>query len=200
VQLNGAASIWAGQGFDSGGCANFTSKQIVIIPNSVWGKVKQQLSISFWVNQDAGNPPGETWPGPFGCAPTEGLSFPDPNWLPMRAFVPTPNKTIDIGKDSEHVYWEPSDANAYAGSWNHYVFIKDTNEHTLKLYHNAVQVSSLFDAMEPMPKLNNFFLGGRMYPNGDWNGKIDDFRIYNIALSQDEVSKLFESKASKAAK
>ena len=195
VQLNGAPAIWAsGEGFDSNGCAKFTAKQVVVIPNFIWGKVKQQLSISFWVNQDAGNPPGETWPGPFGCAPTEGLSFPDPNWLPMRAFVPTPNKTIDIGKDSEHVYWEPGDANAYAGAWNHYVFIKDTNEHVLKLYHNGVPVSSVFDAMEPMPKINNFILGGRMYPNGDWNGKIDDFRIYNVALSEKDVQKIYENK------
>jgi len=201
VQLNGGPSIWApGEGFDSSGCAKFTARQIIVIPNGVWGKVKDQLSIAFWVNQDSANPPGETWPGPFGCAATAGLSYPDPNWLQLRAFVPSPNKTIDIGKDSEHVYWDTGDANAYAGVWNLYVFIKDANEHTLRLYHNDTPVASNFDAMEPMPKLNNFILGGRLYPNGDWNGKIDDLRIYNTVLSQDDVQKLFESKAGKAGK
>ena len=198
VQLNDGPSVWApGQGVDSNGCAKFTGKQIIVIPNGVWSKVKQQLSISLWVNQDAGNPPGESWPGPFGCAPIATLSFPDPNWLPLRAFVPSPNKTIDIGKDSEHVYWDAPDTNAYAGSWNHYVFVKDTNEHVMRLYHNGVQVAVNVGAMEPMPKLNNFILGGRMYPTGDWFGKIDDLRIYNTALSDDEVQKLFENKAGK---
>jgi len=201
VQLNGGPSIWApGQGFDSNGCAKFTGQQIILIPNRVWGRVKQQMSISFWVNQDANNPPGEKWPGPFGCAPTEGLEFPDPNWLPLRAFVPSPNKTIDIGKDSEHVYWEPGDANAYAGSWNHYVFIKDANEHTMKLYYNGMPVATNFDAAEPMPKVNNFIIGGRIYPTGDWFGKIDDLRIYNTALSDDEVLKLYENKPGAKAK
>jgi hypothetical protein len=201
LDLSGGPSIWApGQGFDSSGCANFTGQQLVLIPNGVWGKVKQQLSIAFWVNQDASNPPGEQWPGPWGCAPADGLSFPDPNWLPLRAFVPTPNNTVDIGKDNEHVYWEPGDSNMYAGSWNHYVFVKDTNEHSLRLYHNGVPVASNSDAMEPMPKINNFFLGGREYPTASWFGKIDDFRIYNTALSQDDVQKLFESKPAKAAK
>ncbi len=201
VQLNGAPSIWApGQGFDSNGCAKFTGQQIILIPNGVWGRVKEQLSIAFWVNQDAGNPPGESWPGPWGCAPTEGLSFPDPNWLPLRAFVPSPNKTIDIGKDSEHVYWDPLEPNTYAGSWNHYVFIKDTSEHTLRLYHNGTLVASTFDTTEPMPKVNNFFLGGRMFPTADWFGKIDDLRIYNCALSQAEAQKLFEGKPGKAEK
>jgi hypothetical protein len=37
-------------------------------------------------------------------------------------------------------------------------------------------------------------LGGRMYPTADWSGKIDDFRIYNVALSQDDVLKLYMAK------
>jgi len=201
VQLGRGPKIWGpGEGFDSNGCAKFTGQQLVMIPNAVWGRVKEQLSISFWVNQDAKNPPGESWPGPWGCAPTAGLNFGDPGWLPLRAFVPTPNKTIDIGKDEEHVFWEASDANAYAGSWNHYVFVKDVNEQTLRLYYNGTQVAEVFGATEPMPKVNNFIVGGRMYPTADWFGKIDDLRIYNTALSQAEAQKLFESKPAKTEK
>ena len=201
VQLNGGPSIWAaGQGFDSNGCAKFAGKQIIVVPNGVWSKVKDKLSIAFWANQDASNPPGETWPGPFGCAAAEGLNYPDPGWLPLRAFLPSPNGTVDIGKDEEHVYWTPDDPNACSGKWNHYVFVKDANEHSLKLYHNGIPVASTYDAMEPMPKINNFILGGRLYPTGDWFGKIDDFRIYNTALTQDDAQNLFENKTPKMGK
>jgi len=37
-------------------------------------------------------------------------------------------------------------------------------------------------------------IGGRMYPTADWSGKIDDFRIYNCALSADDVLKLYMAK------
>ena len=106
VILGGGAKIWCpGEGFDSNGCAKFTAQQTVVIPNAIWSRVKDKMSIAFWVNQDASAPPDEKWPGPWGIAPTEGVSFPDPNWLKLRAFVPTPNKAIDIGNDSENVYW-----------------------------------------------------------------------------------------------
>jgi hypothetical protein len=202
VELGGGDAIWAaGEGYDSNGCAKFTAKQYVLIPDGVWGKVKEQLSIAFWVNQDPNNPPDAAkWPGPWGCASGEGKSYPEPNWLPMRAFLPTPEGNIDLGKDEENLYWAPGGATDYAGKWNHYVFIKDANEDTLRLYHNGELAAQRYDATEPMPKVTNFIIGGRNYPNADWYGKIDDFRIYNCALSQEDAKKLFDSKPDKAAK
>jgi hypothetical protein len=200
VYLGTGASIWEPNGgFDSKGNARFTAKQYVLIPNGVWGHIANQMSIAFWVNQDPNNPPGGNWPGPWGCAPTEGLSWPQPNWLQLRAFVPTPDGAINIGKDEESVWWSAGgDANNYAGRWNHYVFVKDVNAHTLTFYHNVVKVDERFGQMEPMPEVNNFFVGGRTWPTADWYGKIDDLRIYNCALSQLEVIKLFRSDPSKA--
>jgi hypothetical protein len=195
VDLGGGPDIWApGQGFDSNGCAKFTAQQTVTIPDAIWTRVKDQMSIAFWVNQDPCAPPDEKWPGPWGIATTEGISHPDPNWLKLRAFVPTPNKAIDIGNDSENIYWQPTSDSDFAGSWNLYVFVKDANEYSLRLYHNGDKVAERFGTMEPMPKIKNFMLGGRMYPTADWSGKIDDFRIYNRALSQDDVMKLYLAK------
>ncbi len=191
VVLNGGPKIWSPGGFDSNGCAKFTAQQIVVLPDAVWSKVKDQLTITFWVNQDPNNPPGETWPGPWGIAPTEGISHPDPCWLKLRAFVPTPEKAIDIGNDSENIYWMTNTQDDYAGNWNFYVFVKDANEYSLMLYHNGTKVAERYGAMEPMPKINNFQLGGRVYPTADWFGKIDDFRIYNKALSPDDILKMY---------
>jgi hypothetical protein len=196
VILEGGPSIWSpGQGFDSSGCAVFAGQQTIVLPDAIWKKVKDQMSIAFWVNQDASKPPDEKWPGPWGIAPNEGVSFPDPNWLKLRAFVPTPNKAIDIGNDAENIYWQATSDDDFAGKWNFYVFVKDANEYSLKLYHNGSQVAERYGAMEPMPKINNFMIGGRMYPTADWSGKIDDFRIYNRALSADEVLKLYMAKS-----
>jgi len=195
VVLNDGPSVWAaGQGPDGSNCAKFTGTQIIEIPDGVWDKVKDKLSIAFWANQDPCTPSGETWPGPFGSAPAEGLNYPDPGWLPLRAFLPSPNGTVDIGNDEEHIYWQPDDTNATSGAWNHYVFVKDANERTLMLYHNGEQVASNYDAMEPMPKIKGFILGGRTGPTADWSGKIADFRVYNIVLNDQDAMKLFEKK------
>ena len=199
VNLGGGSAIWQpGGGFESNGCANFTAKQYVLIPNGVWDLIDDQMSIAFWVNQDPNHPPGSNWPGPWGCAKTPGLSWPQTNWLQLRAHLPRPDGAIDIGKDEESIYWAPGDANAYAGRWNHYVFIKDVNAHTLTLYHNGAKVAERAGQMEPMPDVNNFFIGGRIYPTADWYGKIDDLRIYNRALSQFEILKLLESDPARA--
>jgi hypothetical protein len=198
VQKGEGPEIWvAGEGFDANGCAKFTAQQTVVIPNGVWDKVKEQLSIAFWVNQDPNNEPGETWPGPWGCASAEGKSYPDPDWLPLRAFLPTPEGNIDLGKDEENLFWAPSDKSDYAGKWNHYVFIKDANDDTLMLYHNGEMIAQRYDATEPMPKVTNFILGGRNSPNADWHGMLDDVRIYNVVLSQSDAEKLFKSKPAK---
>ncbi len=194
VNLGGGPAIWqAGAGFDSNGYAKFTAQQYVLIPNSVWSRISNQMSIAFWVNQDPNHPPGNNWPAIWGCAQTPGLSWPQPNWLQLRAYVPTPDGAINIGKDEEAVWWPAGDTNNYAGRWNHYIFIKDTNAHTMTLYHNGVKVVDNFNQMEPMPEVNNFFIGGTVYPYPSWYGKIDDLRIYNCALSQLDIIKLTRS-------
>ena len=199
VNLGSGSAIWQPSGgFDSNGCANFTAKQYVRIPNGVWDLIGDQMSIAFWVNQDPNHPPGSNWPGPWGCARTPGLTWPDYNWLQLRAHLPRPDGAIDIGKDEESVYSAPGDANAYAGSWNHYVFIKDVNAHTLTLYHNGLKVDQRTGQMEPMPDVNNFMLGGVIYPYPDWYGKIDDLRIYNCALSQLDILKLLRTNPARA--
>jgi tetratricopeptide (TPR) repeat protein len=198
VYLGGGAAIWEPNGgFDSKGNAKFTAKQYVLIPNAVWGQIGEKLSITFWVNQDPNHPPRSNWPGPWGCAKTPGLSWPQPNWLQLRAYVPTPAGAIDIGNDKEMVWWAAGDANNYAGSWNHYVFIKDANEDTLTLYHNGAKVAEGFGQMGPMPDVNNFFVGGKMYPYADWHGRIDDVRIYSYALPQAEVAAIYRGEGAR---
>ena len=74
VNLGGGPSIWqAGAGFDSNGCVMFTAQQTVLIPNGIWSRIGNQMSIAFWGNQDPNHPPGSNWPGPWGCAATPGL-------------------------------------------------------------------------------------------------------------------------------
>ena len=194
VNLGGGPSIWqGGTGFDSNGCANFTAKQYR--PDSKRRMEPYRQPNEYRVLGQSGpeSSAGEQLARTVGLRKTPGLTWPQPNWLQLRAHLPRPDGAIDIGKDEESIYWAPGDANAYAGRWNHYVFIKDVNTHTLTLYHNGAKVAERAGQMEPMPDVNNFFVGGQVYPTADWYGKIDDLRVYNCALSQFEILKLLHS-------
>ena len=199
VILDGGPKIWSpGEGFDSNGCAKFTAQQTVVIPDAIWSKVKDQLTSHSGSTRMP--PPRQTTNGP-----AHGES-PQPRVFLIQTQTGSncgrlclrPEKAIDMGNDSENIYWMTTSAEDYAGKWNLYVFVKDANEYSLKMYHNGDKVAERYGAMEPIPKISNFMLGGRMYPTADWSGKIDDFRIYNKALSPDDILKMYMAKACQA--
>jgi hypothetical protein len=77
-------------------------------------------------------------------------------------------------------------ANANDGNWHHYVFVIDPGNTKLyydgSLYGTATYVSAASGSLQ---------IGGQSIYL--WSGKIDDFRIYNRALSAQEVSNLYNS-------
>jgi hypothetical protein len=81
--------------------------------------------------------------------------------------------------------------------WNHIAWTLDpTGSGTSIVYINGVQVSSVSPALYPRSILRSSnFIGRSNWNNfpGYFNGGIKDFRMYNRALSANEVSRLFTS-------
>jgi hypothetical protein len=79
---------------------------------------------------------------------------------------------------------------AYAGTWQHYAFVRDGvgvgGEKKLRIYHNGEKIG---DANATWPILvagipiEDFRLTTRDIGSESWLGKIDDFKIYDYALS-----------------
>lgn len=85
-----------------------------------------------------------------------------------------------------------------SGSWEHWVSVFDGtlsgNANRLKLYKNGTQQSLTFIGTIPAATVSSGTVHaniGGYYNSASWNGKIDDVRIYNRALSSSEVANLY---------
>jgi hypothetical protein len=108
------------------------------------------------------------------------------------------------GSDDVHFQIGDSDEEGYtttnvhqAGRWEHWVGVFDGtqtgNANRLKIYVDGVSQSLTYDAVIPATTQSTAFPVhiGSTDGSGVWNGKIDDVRIYNRALSADEVKALY---------
>ncbi len=83
--------------------------------------------------------------------------------------------------------YEISDGNNQTGKWAHIVAVRDSGN-TGKLYVNDVLVSSTADAGNTITNAYDFHIGHNGF---NFNGTIDDVRVYNRALSQAEITQLY---------
>jgi hypothetical protein len=88
----------------------------------------------------------------------------------------------------------------FAGGWHHYAFVKDTDKKWMGIYHNGELVA---EGKQTKLSMSSWFpiwffhIGcASIWPNPPadpkpserWMGKVDDFRLYDYALSQQEVA------------
>ena len=74
----------------------------------------------------------------------------------------------------------------WLGRWNHWAFTKDTEAGTMQIFLNGELYDSLTGADSPISGITSFEIGSGWY--GGYDGLIDDFRIYDYALTQPEIA------------
>jgi len=74
----------------------------------------------------------------------------------------------------------------WLGRWNHWAFTKDADTGTMQIFLNGSIYNSRTDASSPISAITSFEIGNGWY--GGYDGLIDDFRIYDYALSQPEIA------------
>ncbi|MGD8786092.1 MAG: LamG domain-containing protein [Phycisphaerales bacterium] len=80
---------------------------------------------------------------------------------------------------------EHEDKSEWSGRWNHWAFTKDVESGTMQVFLNGVFHDSRTDANLPISGVTSFEIGNGWY--GGYDGLIDDFRIYDYALSEAQV-------------
>jgi len=70
--------------------------------------------------------------------------------------------------------------------WNHWAFTKDTEAGVMQIFLNGVLYDSRTGANSPISGITSFEIGSGWY--GGYDGLIDDFRIYDYALTQPEIA------------
>jgi hypothetical protein len=139
----------------------------------------------------------------FGENPDHHLDDPDDSWSTRKLnlyFLPNSNTVYaTIGSDPN----EPTSINFLSklpnledveDQWNHWALTKDANAGELKVYLNGALWTSGTGMYHSVNGIAQFFIGAVMNPGpldkGFITGKLDDFRIYDYALSQGEICSL----------
>jgi hypothetical protein len=74
----------------------------------------------------------------------------------------------------------------WSGRWNHWAFTKDAGTGKMQIFLNGLLYDSRIGANSPIVDITSFEIGSGWY--GGYDGLIDDFRIYDYALSRPEIA------------
>jgi hypothetical protein len=115
--------------------------------------------------------------------------WPSDENISYRIYVTDPHITGDLWTENGRVF---SRSDWIKNQWNHVVFVYDGQNSILYLNEKQVDIQSQTGNVI----VNNFDLifGGRLYMGNSgtyYNGLIDEIGIWNRALTQDEVKKLW---------
>ncbi len=164
------------------GCLDFEGDDIVDVPAAVFNDVDSAITISFWCF-------GDPEVMPFNTYSFEGR---DANgYRIVNCHLPWSNSRVywDAGNSGTSSYDRVDQAagfDDFAGKWNHWAFTKDVMSGEMKAYLNGALFMSATGKTKLMEGVASFRIGGTASGgfNGVYDGKIDEFRIWNKALDQ----------------
>jgi len=74
----------------------------------------------------------------------------------------------------------------WSGRWNHWAFTKDAETGVMQIFLNGALYGSRTGSHSPISGITSFEIGNGWY--GGYDGAIDDFLIYDYALTQPEIT------------
>jgi hypothetical protein len=167
------------------GSSQYVSIPLSLNPYNIW--YNNGISISFWFRYSA-TPAGTSY-NLFsfgdGAVGTIGTNI-------FRAWLEPVNiiRSQIIINTSTNVFYDIPTAYT-ANSWCHYLWTVSTTG-VWSFYINGVYINPVKTQLVPNTTWTRLYMGRGVWSTNDYPiGNIDDFRIYNRVLSQDEVSILY---------
>ena len=164
------------------GYLDFEGDDIVDVPASVFNDIDSAITISFWCY-------GDPELMPFNSYIFEGRDV--NGYRVINCHLPWSNSRVywDAGNNGTSSYDRVDQAASFddfAGKWNHWAFTKDVTTGELKAFLNGNLFMSASGKTRLMNGITSFRIGGTASSgfNGVYDGKIDEFRIWNKALDQ----------------
>jgi hypothetical protein len=82
--------------------------------------------------------------------------------------------------------------------WHHWAFIKNQATGSMKVMKDGVLWHSGTGFSRPIGEIHRFILGASKALNTNWKGKVDEFQVFNAALSEATVAAWFDKRADAA--
>lgn len=110
---------------------------------------------------------------------------------------------IEVGDGTTGGKWKTAPGLIQPGSWYHLVFVIDEPNQVMKIYYNGTEASLSFVSDEARQQADfrydfktsgPFWIGS--FPGGTYGfkGHLDDMRVYNRVLSDEEIAKIAQEK------
>jgi len=187
--ISGPSDLWLTDG-QFGGSRRFRGDTTIFVPSKATETIGSQVLVSMWLKDSFRGTIGSfenNWN--FGTGSESG---------PVVAAAVVNSSGLvyfRAGNDTNDVItWNLDDQDPTTlEGWHHWVFAKDENAGFIKIYFDGVLADSngLVDRTLSGIKSQPFRVGALPWRTNDMYGKMDDFRFYNITLTDSDVAKLF---------
>ena len=197
VVVGQADGIWDPDGIIDG-CMYFQGSHALYADPEAFTAVaiSSEVTISMWVYYETeatsrGFLFQAGWPGAFDeVFSCRSASFSETTNEPHR-FVVGRIQNDDDTEAMDELYCSCSSPTNFLNRWMHICVTRDSSG-LIRVYHDGKPAASKDNANYPLGGIVNFSIGGNAYTG--WtrfsSGKIDDFRIYDYALSRIEIMSL----------
>ncbi len=192
--------VWDTTGGYDGGCLDFDGSYAVDVPNDVFNNVDDAITISVWVNGDTSAQPATDTQAIFrGVTPDSSGTY----FRVLSALVPFETAdgevivpfdagiTLPVTNTQDRATFYPESSSQFEGKWNHYAFVKDASQDFQAVYFNGEKVAENLSAdLTFEAGITDFVVGAKLnaaLAKTYYEGKLDEFKIYNRALSQAEI-------------
>lgn len=155
--------------------------------SAVFDGISQAMTIAFWLNADDSEHVTDT----ICCSNyTYGQSNPSIS-IVLGCWRNPGQYRWDCGwpwSFENRVAGRHQHKSEWAGRWNHWAFTKDVAAGRMNVYLNGVLYDTRSETLSPIDNVTSLELGGGWY--GYYDGLMDDFQVYDYALSEAEVAYL----------
>lgn len=210
-----AATPWVTTDCYDGGCIEFFNNDLEYVaavdnPATVFANVTDQVTISMWIKGNADQPVADRVLTGRDASDTDTLKLHTPfmqgsiTWQAGRESsggFDFPEITLQfIGTDTsesltDYLRYSSKDPAEFRSQWNHYAFVKDSTAGIQRIYLNGVLVAEDTSSDGVISDIVTFGIGGNAKVDlatwdKNYQGQVDEFRLYNTVLTQDEIANL----------
>ncbi|MBK1855224.1 LamG domain-containing protein [Verrucomicrobiaceae bacterium 5K15] len=171
-----------------GGALKFDGSCQVVDFGTVLSNTANELSIAVWCYGAPSKPDGNLFFAHVNGEPKLNAHFPHKNGrIYFDTFTSAKRDRLEkaYARDEESLLW---------GNWNHWVFTKNASEGSMKIYVNSQLWHEVNGTNTPVDPSADFIIGSG-HNDQFYHGALDDFRVYDHALSASEVTTLYKASA-----
>ncbi|HUT29891.1 MAG TPA: LamG domain-containing protein, partial [Sedimentisphaerales bacterium] len=177
---------WDANGYYDG-CISFEDNGNVVVPMGVLEEIGRQITITVWINNATSEDDDNVI-----CAAGWGEELPY-----MRVSVPDEDHDVSwrAGNDTnDSMTWDGGNPAAWKDSWNHFAFVKNEDQGKMQIYLNGLPAAeSTIASSGTLAGMRDqrFKIAAETQDSSGYEGRIDEFRVYDRALSADEIAAIF---------